>query len=96
MNARVADLQDRIVPILREHGVRRAGLFGSRARGEERPDSDLDLLVELESGRSLFDLAGLELDLTERLGVPTHVVTYRSLHRLLRDRILADEVPILR
>ena len=96
MNARVADLQDRIVPILREHGVRRAGLFGSRARGEERPDSDLDLLVELESGRSLFDLAGLELDLTERLGVPTHVVTYRSLHRFLRDRILADEVPILR
>jgi predicted nucleotidyltransferase len=50
MNMRVADIQNRILPILREHGVRRAGVFGSRARGEERPDSDLDLLVELESG----------------------------------------------
>jgi predicted nucleotidyltransferase len=93
---RVADIQNRILPILREHGVRRAGVFGSRARGEERPDSDLDLLVELESGRSLFDLAGLGLDLSERLGVRAHVVTYRSLHHLLRDRILADEVPLLR
>lgn len=95
MNPKVTDLREQIAPILREHGVLRAGVFGSRARGEERPDSDLDLLVELEAGSSLLDLIGLELEISEHLGVKAQVITYRSLHPLLRDRILADEVPIL-
>lgn len=95
MNPKVTDLGEQIAPILREHSVLRAGVFGSRARGEERPDSDLDLLVELENGSSLLDLIGLELEISERLGVKAQVITYRSLHPLLRDRILADEVPIL-
>jgi len=95
MNPKDTDFREQIVPILREHGVLRAGVFGSRARGDERPDSDLDLLVELETGSSLLDLIGLELEISDRLGVKAQVITYRSLHPLLRDRILADEVPIL-
>jgi len=94
MNPTVESIQESLLPVLRDYGVVRAGIFGSRARGESVPDSDLDLLVEFESGRSLLDLVGLQLDLTERLGIQTQVVTYNSLHPLLRDRILSDEVRI--
>ncbi|MFV1988604.1 MAG: nucleotidyltransferase family protein [Gemmatimonadota bacterium] len=95
MTPTIENLKQTITPLLREYGVVRAGVFGSRARGDARPDSDLDLLVELEHGRSLFDLTGLELDLTELLGYRAHVVTYKSLHRLLRDRILTEQVALL-
>lgn len=95
MKPAVEELKDVIVPVLRDYGVVRAGVFGSRSRTDYRPDSDLDLLVEFKEGTSLLDLVGLELELTERLGIRTQVVTYRSLHPLLRDRILSDEVPLL-
>jgi predicted nucleotidyltransferase len=83
------------MPLLRERGVLRAGVFGSFARGEEEVDSDLDLLVELPAGSSLFDLVGLQLALSEELGIGVDAHTYRSLHPLLRERILREEVRIL-
>ncbi len=95
MSNELRQLQERITPKLREHGVVKAAVFGSRARGDAGPESDLDLLVEFEKGRTLLDLIGLEQDLTELLGTETEVVTYRSLHPLLRERILADQVPLL-
>ena len=95
MKTTVQDLAEAVLPILREHGISRAGVFGSRSRGDFRPDSDLNLLIELPEEASLFDLVGLELDISDRLGIKAHAVTYNSLHRLLRDRILADEVRIL-
>ncbi len=95
MSNELRELQERITPKLREYGVTKAAVFGSRARGDAGPESDLDLLVEFEKGRTLLDLVGLEQDLTELLGTETEVVTYRSLHPLLRDRILADQVPLL-
>jgi len=51
--------------------------------------------MELEKGRSLFDLAGLRQEWEDRLGFNVDVVTYRSLHRLIRDQILAEEVRLL-
>ncbi len=95
MTPAVTSIQERIIPILRERGVLRAGVFGSYARGEEELASDLDLLVELPAGSSLFDLVGLQLDLGEELGIEVDAHTYRSLHPLLRDRILREEVRIL-
>lgn len=95
MTPDVTSIQGRIIPILRERGVRRAGVFGSYARGEEELASDLDLLVELPPGSSLLDLVGLQLDLAEELGIEVDAHTYRSLHPLLRDRILKEEVRIL-
>jgi predicted nucleotidyltransferase len=91
----VEEIQDRIAPVLREHGVRRAGIFGSTARGEARPDSDLDLLVEFEEGRSLLDLVDLRLVLEDLLGREADVVTYASLHPQLRKRVLEEQVEIL-
>ena len=73
----------------------RAGVFGSRARGDSGASSDLDILVDLPQGSSLLDLVGLQLDLGDELGISVDAHTYRSLHPLLRDRILAEEVRIL-
>jgi uncharacterized protein len=90
-----ATIVERALPILRQYGVRRASVFGSYARGQEGPESDLDLLVELPPGSSLLDLVGLEQDLTAELGIKVEATTYRSLHPLMRDRVLADERAIL-
>jgi len=78
--------------IARSHGARSVRLFGSAARGEERADSDIDLLVEFEPGRNLLDLIGLENDLADALGRKVDVLTVggarqRPLQRALRDAI---------
>jgi len=88
-------LREKIAPILRRLGVRRASVFGSLARGEGDEESDVDLLVELEPGRSLLDLAELKVELEEVLGRKVDVITYDSLHPLLRDRVLREQRRIL-
>lgn len=95
MTKAVEDLRDRVLPTLRRYGVRKAAVFGSYAKGAQKADSDVDLLVEFEEGRSLFDLAGLRIDLTDLLGRETDVVTYGSLHPRLREAILQEQVAIL-
>ena len=91
----LGDLKKIIVPVLRRYGVRRAAVFGSFARGEAREDSDLDIIVEFEEGRSLLDLAGLKVELEDVLGRRVDIVTYGSLHPLLRERVLKEEKRIL-
>jgi len=88
-------LATRVRPILTRHGVVRAGVFGSAARGEARPDSDLDLLVEFDRATSLLDRAGLKLELEAVLGRRVDLVHYRSLYHRIRERVLAEEVPLL-
>jgi uncharacterized protein len=95
MNMELRDLSEQVVPTLRRFGVVRAGVFGSVVRGEARPESDLDLLVEFEQGRTLFDLVELKDELSRVLGRRADVLTYGSLHPLLRDRVLRDQVAIL-
>lgn len=91
------DLQDKRREILRiaaAHGARNIRLFGSAARGEDRPDSDLDLLVDMESGRSLLDLIALGQDLEELLDRKVDVLTDSSVHPAIRPHILADARPL--
>jgi len=88
-------LKPKIVKILARNGVARAGVFGSYARGEETPDSDLDILVEFRGRKSLLDLARAERELEEGTNKKVDLVTYDSLNHLLRSSILADEVRIL-
>jgi len=92
---KLEEVRSRILPILKRYGIRRASVFGSFARGEEREDSDIDILVEFEDGKSLLDLVGLKMDLEEALGRKVDVLTYKSLHPLLKDRILQEQTIIL-
>ena len=78
-----------IVKLGREHGATSIRVFGSIARGDNRETSDVDLLVEFEEGRTLFDLIDLRLDLWDLLGVEVDIVTPNSLHHL-RDGVLAE------
>ncbi|MEN6645234.1 MAG: nucleotidyltransferase family protein [Armatimonadia bacterium] len=84
----------RIERLARRYGARNVHIFGSVARGEDDADSDVDLLVELEPGRSLLDLAGLKLALEQILGRPVDVVTKRGLRDRLRQRVLAEAVAL--
>jgi predicted nucleotidyltransferase len=95
MPEEIQKIQAQIVPILKEAGVLKSSLFGSVARGEARPDSDVDILVELPEGKSMFDLVRLELKLQEVLGKKVDLVTYRSVHPLLKDIIFKEQVQIL-
>lgn len=85
----------KILPILKHYRVRKAGLFGSFARGEARKKSDIDILVEFKGEKSLLDLSKLELELEQILKRKVDILTYNSIHPLLRDIILKEEKAIL-
>jgi uncharacterized protein len=90
-------LQEKRGEILRaaaRHGAGNVRIFGSVARGEADEESDIDLLVEMEKGRSLFDLGGLLMELEELLGHKVDVVTYKALRPRIRDRVLREATPL--
>ena len=76
------------------YGAYNVRIFGSVARGEADEASDLDLLVDLETGRSLFDLGGFLMDLQEMLGCRVDIVTERGLRARIREQVLAEAVPL--
>jgi len=86
--------RDEILRLANQRGAHYIRVFGSVARGEANENSDLDLLVAWEPGRSLLDHAGLVQDLQDLLGVKVHVGTEKSLHWYVRDRILREATPL--
>jgi uncharacterized protein len=88
------DARVQINRIARAHGARNVRVFGSVRRGEAGDLSDLDLLVDMAAGRTLFDLVALSDELEKALGVDVDVVTEGSLSPYLRDRILAEAVAL--
>ena len=94
MPEEIQKIQEQILPILKEAGVLRSSVFGSLARGEADEKSDVDILVELPRGKSLFDLFNLQERLQAVLGKKVDIGTYRSIKPMLRDRILNEQVQI--
>ncbi len=90
----VSEKRDEIVKVAALRGARNVRLFGSLARGEESADSDVDLLVDMEEGRSLLDLSHLLQDMEELLGCRVHVVEPEGLHWAIRERIIKEAVPL--
>lgn len=86
--------REEILRICAKYGARNVRVFGSVARGEADEESDIDFLVEMEAGRSLFDLGGLQYELEQLLGRPVDVVTERGLKARIRERILKETVPL--
>ena len=83
-----------VLAIAAKHGAQNLRLFGSVARGDFDSESDIDLLVKMDEGRSLLDLSALTLDLRELLGVKVDVVSEDGLYWLLRRRILKESRPL--
>ena len=86
--------RDDVIALIAKHGALYPRIFGSVARGESTPESDIDLLVKMEEGRSLLDLTALKLDLNDLLGVTVDVVSEDGLYWLLRRPILKEAKPL--
>ncbi len=90
----IEKITSKIVKILRRHGIKRASLFGSYARGEQKKNSDIDLIIEPKKGMGLeFVDVGLELE--DEIGRKVDLLTYNSIHPLIKRYLKRDEVKIL-
>lgn len=83
-----------LLRLAERYGVRNIRVFGSVARGDDRPDSDIDLLVGMEEKRDLFDFIGFKLDVSDLLGKSVDLVSENGIHYLLRDSILSEARPL--
>jgi predicted nucleotidyltransferase len=83
-----------ILRIARKHGARNVRIFGSVARHEADNDSDIDFLVDMEPGRSLFDLGGLLMDLQDLLHCKVDIVTEKGLRERIRNSVLKEAKPL--
>ena len=96
MTEKIKDVRLKIVKILKKKGIARAGIFGSYATGKARKNSDIDILIDVTGkGFSLFDLVALELELQKVLNKKVDLITYKSIHPLLKKRILNEEIKII-
>ena len=94
VNEMLAEKRDEILRVATRRGAYNVRLFGSVARGEADAQSDVDILVNMESGRSLLDLGGLRSDLNDLLGVKVDVFTEDCLKSRIRERALKEAVPL--
>ena len=85
------DIQRRIVPALKTQGVLKAALFGSVVTGEAKKSSDVDILVRFSERKSLLDLVRLQFILEDKLGRKVDLLTYDSIHPLLKNIILKEQ-----
>ena len=90
----LSEKRKQILEIAARHGARNVRVFGSVARGEASPDSDVDLLVDVGPTHSRWFPAGLVLDLEELLDREVDVVTEDALHWYIRDRVLEEAIPL--
>ena len=94
MQPTVTEIAQKAEPVFKKYGVKRARIFGSFARGEARPDSDVDFLVVYRDKASLYDLIGLREDLTESLNRPVDVVSEGAVIPYFRESINRDLQPL--
>lgn len=92
INKAIQEKREVILALAARHGACNVRVFGSVSRGEAGPQSDVDLLVDLEPGRSLMDLGGLLMDLEDLLGRKVDVVTEKGLHWYIHDKVLKEAV----
>ncbi|HKL25523.1 MAG TPA: nucleotidyltransferase family protein [Desulfuromonadales bacterium] len=84
------DIEKTLVDILSRHDAARIAIFGSRVRGEERPESDLDVLVSFGKAKSLLSMVAIERELSEKLGLKVDLLTEAALSPHLRESILSQ------
>jgi len=87
-------IKSKILDILRKNNIKKAGIFGSYSRGEQKKNSDIDILIEPPKNMG-FSFFGINDKLEERLGKKVHVVTYKYINPLIRESVLKDEIRII-
>jgi predicted nucleotidyltransferase len=90
----IQDKKEQILALAAKYGASNLRVFGSVANGTANENSDVDILVDLEKGRSLFDLGGLLMDLQQLLNRKVDVVTENGLHWYIKERVLREAKPI--
>jgi len=90
----LTEKREEILRIAMKHGARNLRIFGSYARGEERPDSDIDLLVEMERDRSLLDIIAIKHDLEDLIQRKVDVLTVNAISPYLKDNILQSALSL--
>ena len=81
------EIFEKVVQVLKKHGARKIAIFGSYARGEEKPESDIDIIVEFLERKSLLELVRIERELSEVLGIKVDLLTEKSISPYLIDTI---------
>ena len=95
-NMTIDEIKEKIIPILKQYDIKKAGIFGSMAKGEDEEDSDIDILVDIDNDDiSLLDFVDIKLELEGVLNKKVDLVEYSTIKPLIKDRILNEEVPIL-
>jgi len=94
-NKEIEEIKRKIVPLLKKNKIVRAGIFGSYARGEQKKNSDIDILIRPTRKMSLFDFAGIKLEIEDKLGNKIDIVSYRAIHPKLKRQILREEIRII-
>ncbi len=84
-------IKKKILPILKRQGVTKAAFFGSFARGEAGKKSDIDMLIKFKGQKSLMDLVRLQFELEKKIGKKVDLLTYNSIHPLLKNIILNEQ-----
>ena len=93
--ATLEQIKKQVLPILKDADVKRAAFFGSYVTGDNSKTSDIDILVDLPRGKTLFDLVDLKMNLEGKLKKKVDVLTYEGIHPLIKDSILNNQYPIL-
>lgn len=94
MDNKIIEIQKKIIPTLKKYNITKAGIFGSYVRGEQKKNSDIDILVELDSHWSLYDVIGIKLELEKKLKKKVDLVEYETIRPELKEIILNEEVSL--
>ena len=94
-NKEIEKIKKKIIPVLKEFKVTKAGIFGSYARGEQKKNSDLDILIKIHNDAGLLTLIGLKLELQKVIKRKVDLVEYSTIKPIIKNKILREEVKIL-
>jgi len=91
----IEKIKQKVIKILKKNKIKRAGIFGSYARGEQNKNSDIDILADIPKNINLFDFVGIKLELEDNLGKKIDLVEYKAVKPMIKERILNEEIRIL-
>jgi len=95
MKKKIQEIKKKIIPVLKKNKVKRAGIFGSYARGKEKKNSDIDILIEIDENISLLGFIRLKNLIQKRLKKQVDLVEYKSIRPFIKKQALKEEVKII-